>query len=113
MKPTNNKTMAKTIYTIALGFNYRQRKAVLKFNGYNFVRFGKGDHELWSNGVVDIVIMQNDKGCSFVDFCRKNKIVFTDEKGRKVYWYNIHSKNYKNFLWKQEFGIEIDIIINA
>ena len=22
-------------------------------------------------------------------------------------------KNYKNFLWKQEFGIEIDIIINA
>ena len=85
MKPTNNKTMAKTIYTIALGFNYRQRKAVLKFNGYNFVRFGKGDHELWSNGVVDIVIMQNDKGCSFVDFCRKNKIVFTDEKGRKVY----------------------------
>ena len=85
MKPINNKTMAKTIYTIALGFNYRQRKAVLKFNGYNFVRQGKGDHELWSNGVVDIVIMQNDKGCSFVDFCRKNKIVFTDEKGRKVY----------------------------
>ena len=85
MKPTNNKTMAKTIYTIALGFNYRQRKAVLKFNGYEFVRQGKGDHELWSNGVVDIVIMQNDKGCSFVDFCRKNKIAFTDEKGRKVY----------------------------
>ena len=81
----NNKNMAKTIYTIALGFNYRQRKSVLKFNGYKFIRQGKGDHELWSNGVVDIVIMQNDKGCSFVDFCRKNKIVFTDEKGRKVY----------------------------
>ena len=81
----NNKTMAKTIYTIALGFNYRQRKSVLKFNGYKFIRQGKGDHELWSNGIVDIVIMQNDKGCSFVDFCRKNKIVFTDEKGRKVY----------------------------
>lgn len=51
--------MAKTIYTIALGFSYRQRKAVLKFNGYKFIRQGKGDHELWSNGVVDIVIMQS------------------------------------------------------
>ena len=90
--------MAKTIYTIALGFNYRQRKSVLKFNGYNFVRQGKGDHELWSNGVVDIVIMQNDKGCSFVDFCRKNKIVFTDEKGRKVYKYN--NIYYKDFYLK-------------
>ena len=101
MKPINNKTMAKTIYTIALGFNYRQRKAVLKFNGYNFVRQGKGDHELWSNGVVDIVIMQNDKGCSFVDFCRKNKIVFTDEKGRKVYYMRFtHIKKIQKFSLK-------------
>ena len=77
--------MAKTIYTIALGFNYRQRKLVLQFNGYKFLRQGKGDHEIWSNGKIEITIMQNDKGCSFVDFCRKNKIAFHDAKGRKVY----------------------------
>ena len=35
--------MAKTIYTIALGFNYRQRKSVLKFNGYKFIRQGKAE----------------------------------------------------------------------
>ena len=76
--------MAKTIYTIALGFSYRQRKSVLKFNGYKFIRQGKGDHELWSNGVVDIVIMQNDKGCSFVDICRKN-IIYIKKKITKIF----------------------------
>lgn len=77
--------MAKTIYTIALGFNYRQRKAVLEFNGYKFLRQGKGDHEIWTNGKIEISIIQNDKGCSFVDFCRKKKLVFHDAKGCKVY----------------------------
>ncbi len=76
----------KTNYTIALGFSYRQQKAVCEFNGFFFARYAKGDHEIWTNSVgVQIVLVRNGKGTTFVSIARKNKFTFYDARGRKVY----------------------------
>ena len=78
--------MSKTIYTIALNFNYRQQAKVCEFNGFHLARYGKGDHEIWENSQgVQIVLVRNAKGTTFASIARQNKFVFVDNKGKKVY----------------------------
>ena len=78
--------MSKTIYTIALSFSRRQQVRVCEFNGFFFIRRGKGSHEIWCNSCgVEISLPVNCKGTTFADIARRNKFVFVDKKGRKVY----------------------------
>lgn len=75
----------KVNYTIALSFSYRQMVAVIKFNGYFFIRYG-GSHEIWGNAQGEILVMsEHIKGTTFASECRKRKFQFYDSKGKKVY----------------------------
>lgn len=76
----------KNNYRIAANFNHRQRKQVLIYNGFFFVRMGDGDHEIWRNNKgVQISVIVNDKGCTFCDLSRKLKLDFYDKKGKPIY----------------------------
>lgn len=77
--------MTKTIYTLALNFDVRQQKAVCKYNGFFFLRYGS-KHEIWQNANGDeIQISSHLKGTTFAATCRRYKFVFVDKKGKKVY----------------------------
>ena len=78
--------MTKVDYTIAINFSYRQQASVCKFNGFTFIRYGKGSHEIWGNkGGVQIVLAPNGRGTTFAATARQHKFEFYDARGKKVY----------------------------
>lgn len=47
----------KTMKIVCREYSIKEQKSILKMNGYAFIRMGKGSHEVWSNGVFSICIV--------------------------------------------------------
>ena len=50
---------------------YKQLIAILKQNGFRYIRQGKGDHEIWGNGKIERPVDRNSRSLQHRQFRTK------------------------------------------